>query len=328
MYKVSVREGEQAVGIDSIISDRPDDLYLACASYEPRSTAVTDLLSSSYQAERAIVYMNEEILGSTCGGRVDAAAQKIAAALERRGGKVIEARGSWLDPQKQFEALQGAIIEQNLRGAEFVRSVSLDATTFNREALLVTLVLLRAHFKRAVIRILYVSPDDHGDWLSRGFRSVRSVIGFPGIQDPTLPTALIVLSGFEYDRVVRVANEYEPAKVFLGIGNPATSPNFLERNKEEQKLFLAQQDIESFEFPADSIQSCAVRLQELIEAHAPHYNLVLAPMSTKLSTVGAYLAAEQNPQVQITYCVPGEYNVDNYSTGTKDLYTEQISYGE
>jgi len=47
-------------------------------------------------------------------------------------------------------------------------------------------------------------------------------------------------------------------------------------------------------------------------------------MSTKLSTLGALLVAESHPEVQLTYCLPGEYNVEHYSSGARSLFIDYI----
>jgi hypothetical protein len=183
---------------------------------------------------------------------------------------------------------------------------------------------LRSGEPRSMIRVLYVSPTDHGPWLSRGFRNVRNVVGFSGVHDPTQPTVLVVLTGFEPDRVLKVIDEHEPRKVLMGIGDPPTTDRFLARNIAEQQLVLSRQDVEEFRFSAANIQECYEQLRGILEPYLVSNNVVIAPMSTKLSTLAVLLLTEQFPQVQITYCVPGEYNVREYSSGAKDLFVEVL----
>ena len=47
-------------------------------------------------------------------------------------------------------------------------------------------------------------------------------------------------------------------------------------------------------------------------------------MSTKLSTIGALLTVEAHPEMQLTYCVPGEYNIRDYSQGIRSIFIETI----
>lgn len=48
------------------------------------------------------------------------------------------------------------------------------------------------------------------------------------------------------------------------------------------------------------------------EAHA-NMNLVVAPMNSKISTLGAALAARVNPDIQLCYAPAVTYNFENYS---------------
>jgi hypothetical protein len=154
---------------------------------------------------------------------------------------------------------------------------------------------------------------------------IRNIMGFAGTQLPALPTVLVILSGFEPERTTRVIEEHEPSKVLLGIGNPPTDKSFLERNvKEQQKLILARQDVERFDFPADSVVACASRLEEIIAKYVGAYNIIIAPMSTKVSTLAAMIVAEHHSDIQLTYCLPGEYNVDSYSKGVKMVLSEEL----
>jgi len=146
-------------------------------------------------------------------------------------------------------------------------------------------------------------------------------MGFSGIQDPNRQSVLVVLSGFEPERTLKLIEEHEPARVLLGIGNPPTDQRFLERNKTEQKLVLARQDVQRFDFPADDVIECESVLSNLIKPLIPRFNVVLAPMSTKLSTLSAFLVATRYPELQLTYALPGEYNLNSYSSGAKAIYS-------
>ena len=328
MDRSKVDELKEAGGIDSIQHSSPDDLFLVCASYEPRSITTAECLAETYRAKKGIIYLNKEFLENRSRDKVQANINTLDKILSQYCEQVFQVRGSWLDPAHQFISLRDAMVPEDSESFYQGQRITLDSTTFNREALLATMVLLYAHYPKAQIRITYVSPGNHGEWLSRGFRAVRSVIGFPGVQEPTRPTVVVGLSGFEPERLMKVIEEYEPQKVLLGIGDPPTAEKFLKRNQEEQKLVLGRQDVEEFRFPADSIKRCAECLEGLLSTYIAEYNVILAPMSTKLSTVATFLVAERCAEIQVAYCVPGEYNVDDYSTGAESLYIEDVIYDE
>jgi hypothetical protein len=309
-------------GLPGIIPDEPDDIYIAAASFEPRSIALTDTLSDGYQALWGFVYVNTDFLAGTAAATVQNTLNGLRDRLQARCKHVNVIGGNWEQADIQVRALRDAfdLVQPNAT----VERITIDATTFNRESLIVCLALLRSQFPHSRVRLLYVSPERHGTWLSRGFRKVRNIVGFAGIQQPSRATVLFVLSGFEADRTIKIIEEYEPNRVFLGIGDPPTVPGFLQRNISEHKLVLSRTDVEEFRFPADSIQACAAALEGRIDVVARFANIVIAPMSTKLSTVGAFIVSERHPEIQLAYCLPGEYNTSDYSAGTGRVFVEEL----
>lgn len=304
----------------------PDDLFVACASFEDRSKSVSLNLPADYKAASALVYVNREFLCDAPGARTRRNLYQMIEALARRVGSVRVAEGSWLCAQTQWGVLRGAL-DASLTSENTNPSITIDTTTFNRESLLVTALLLRTRFPASPIRLLYAAPDSHGEWLSRGFRAVRNVIGFAGIQHPSRPTLLVVLSGFESERTLKLIEEHEPALVLLGIGDPPTRKEFLRRNELEHRVVLARQGVRKFQFPANDVEGCRAALAAELTRVVASYNIVLAPMSTKISTLAALAACETFPQVQITYCLPSEYNIDDYSTGVSKIYETTMPIG-
>jgi hypothetical protein len=285
-----------------------DDLFITSASYEERSLELTKALSKTYKASKAIVYIHQEFFPDDAGKSTENL-KGIQEFLWKCCDVVEVVKGSWLDPTTQLLQLRSAILQDNKisgRGFPSLGNITIDATTFTRETLMLLVELLRVNLPAPNIRILYVSPKDHGEWLSRGFRSIRNVLGFPGIQEGRNPTALVVLSGFEPERTLQIIEEHEPKKVLLGIGDPPTSEKFKQRNENDQKIILARQEVELFKFPANDMDTCAKELDIIFTELKKRYNVIAAPMSTKLSTLAMVLACEKHREVQITYCLPGE----------------------
>ena len=301
----------------------PDDLFLTCASFEPRSLVAAECLPPAYHARHAIIYANTDALEGSQGLSTRPNLYKLITTLARHAESVDVVEGSIFDVSKQLETLRKALLT-DWRPQDQQPAVTIDTTTFNREPLLIACALLRSFQPKPTIRTVYVSPSDHGPWLSRGFRSVRNVVGFSGVQDPSQPTILAVLAGFEPDRVLKVIDEHEPKKVLMGIGDPPTTERFLARNIAEQQLVLSRQDVEEFRFATTDIHECYVQLRSLVEPCLRDSNVVLAPMSTKLSTLAVLLLVEEFPQIQVTYCVPGEYNVREYSSGADTLFIDGL----
>lgn len=327
MNKWKIEEFRRHGGLGTARDGMPDDVFLVCASYEPRSVALAESLRREYRSKRAIIYVNREFLDGPGGAKTKPNLERLREILIEHCDSVDVAEGSWLDPKAQLLSLRDALVPRHSVGMHEAM-ITFDTTTFNREALLTAAILLHVHFPKSPIRAVYVSPEDHGGWLSRGFRCVRNVMGFAGIQQASRSSVLAVLSGFEPERTLKIIEEHEPIKVLLGIGDPPTTHKFLERNVNEQTLILSRQDVESFTFPADNIEECWECLERLLRPYLHEYNLMLAPMSTKLSTLGAFLMAECHPEIQISYCIPGEYNIEDYSIGADNVFVDQIPFGK
>lgn len=318
----SVSELVNSGGLPTVRDGLADDMFLVSASYEDRTLTVVQSLSSQYRARRGIVYVNRELLKDPFIDKVRPHLEELNKLLALRCESVERVEGSWLDPRAQLLALRDGLV--TAADQKQTEAITIDTTTFNRESLLTAIALLRNHFPSSTMRVAYTSPQKHGDWLSQGYRTVRNVMSFAGIQQSSLPTVLMVLSGFEPERTLKLIEEHEPSKVLLGIGDPPTNRQFLQRNLDEQKLILARQEVQKFTFPASDMIACRESLESLIGPYLRTHNIAVAPMSTKLSTLAVFLIAENHPEIQITYCVPGEYNSDNYSSGSDKVFIGEL----
>lgn len=323
MKSLSIDDFKLTGGLRTLRDGLPDDLFLVCSSYEPRALAVVDSFSVEYRARWGLIYVNKEVLEDTKSRDAETNLARLKESLDSHCDSVTQVIGSWRDPLVQMTELRKALFAQATEPPS-PTVITLDTTTFNREALLTSVALLRSRFPSSTIRALYTSPVQHGEWLSQGFRCVRNVMSFAGIQQPSLPTVLVVLSGFEPERTIKLIEEHEPSKVLLGIGDPPTNQAFLERNVNEQKLILARQEVERFVFPANGIRQCWDTLEELLKPYWGNFNVVLAPMSTKLSTLAVFLTARRHPDLQVTYCVPGDYNSEDYSRGISGVFVDEL----
>ncbi len=309
-------------GISTSIKSQDDDLLVVSASYEPRCTFVPCNLNKQYRVKASLLYVNREFINGDSGRPVRDNMYRALDRLGRHSDRVIVVEGSLFSAVDQMASLQKAFEGISLGGVGL--RATLDCTTFSRESLFTTASMMRAAYGDISINVLYASAMDHGGWLSRGHRMLRNIVGFSGVHYPSRPTVVVVLSGFEPERTRKIIEEHEPSLVLLGVGDPPTDRSFLERNLADHKLVLSRQEVISFKFPAANILGCAKVLAGIVETYLSTHNIVLAPMSTKLSTLGALIVAERHPEIQVTYCVPGEYNVDEYSTGVRTLYSESL----
>ena len=206
-----------------------------------------------------------------------------------------------------------------------------DVTAFTRENLLIILSLLRDLCRVGDrITIAYAGAQAYsvtgGDWLSRGYGDVRSVLGYPGELRPSQGEQLIVLVGYEDSRAEKLIRTYEPALLALGHCGDGQDidERFHPKNVElHKRLQLIRQQVDSFTFSCSDPFAARDDILARVRMY-PAHNSVVAPMNTKLSTVGAALAAFEEPRIQLCYLPAREYNEAGYSTGSGQCYLYEL----
>jgi hypothetical protein len=205
-----------------------------------------------------------------------------------------------------------------------------DITTFTHEYLLILFKVLsryRSNFKN--ITFGYTAADEYDvgtakeeKWLSKGVSEIRSVLGYPGEILPSEDIHLIILAGFETDRVAKMIEAYEPKYISVGDGlscgkdsdaHEDTNKHFI------QKLKTMYPQVETFSFPCYDVRGASIIVDEQVLKY-PNAGVVVAPMNNKISTLGAALSAINNPKIQLCYAQANEYNYDKYSSASTDCY--------
>lgn len=332
-------------GLFTISPPEPDDLFIACASFEPRSSCLAECMIGGYHTKKSAIYVNREFLGiDSTSSNVEVMSKHLVQSSEHFLGVSI---GSWEDATAQFRILRKLLAPDGIR--EEPLRITVDISTFNREALIACLTILRWAYPNSCLRLAYVSPQEYNPsgratlqekaqgeianldpaviqenvWLSRGFRKLRNAIGFPGFQKPNLPSLLILLPGYEVERPLTLVDNLEPSIVFLGKPIDSTKDEFYDRSLQSKdqmlRLFKARQPVHEFEFSCKVIDKTFNALKALVEKHYESHNIFLTSFSTKPTLIAELLLAEKFDKLQLTSSIPGEYNVTDYSQGTHEV---------
>ncbi|MDB4950151.1 MAG: hypothetical protein JWM27_2800 [Gemmatimonadetes bacterium] len=297
------------------VGDTPDVL-ICSASFEERCVAVP-LNVASDSLKHALVFHNRALRGL--------AQQNLRKLRSKFGRKLIPVGHDGSGPIAFADIARPALARVlDVPAINFL----IDITTFTHENLLILLSLLREMKREAdTFTVTYAAAADYGEWLSRGFSDVRSVLGYPGEMRPSQGEHLIVLCGYEADRAERLIRTYEPAHLSVGHCNEFASiaPHLHQRNLEFHKRLLQfRSQVDTFDFGCDDPSTaCEHILREV--RRVPGYNAVVAPMNTKLSTVGSALAAFQNPAIQLCYVPAHEYNEPSYSLPGEMCYVFKLT---
>ena len=307
------------------LSDRLSDgvdVLICSASFESRCLSIPLSLPPD-AVRKAFVFEGSEDVG---GLRVHA--RRICEHLGSNAKRVS------IDLSDPLSVADGVFQSLSIYGSE-TEHVLVDITTFTRETLLIILRTLHDVLpKNAKVKLAYTAAQEYAvglieeeKWLARGISDIRSVLGYPGSMVPTRKFHLVVMVGFEHERATRLIETFEPASLSLGFGAPGISINdrLQAINAEfHKRLVNMYGPVISFEFSCVNPQEVYRTLNHQIEVF-PRHNVVIAPLNTKISVVGAGLCALHNEDVQLCYAAASSYNIDGYSVPSDDCYLFSIS---
>ena len=297
----------------------PFDLFICSASFEDRSLSVPMAIG---RQEPCILAYNEDYF-SVLSDNLSTLKTAFPNTL------VCNMRAD--DPLQTADAISRNIdLAWPDAGQNQTIRIAVDITTFTRESLLMLMryIWLRMdHRHRLVLyyiraREYSVGVDDTKKWLSSGIREVRSVVGYPGTFLPSRQNHLILMTGFEDVRALRLVSEWEPSVLSLGVADSADRDTAEHQHINEERRRRVQNvfgPVRHFLFSAYDPFRARMSLESQA-AVSSTMNTLIAPMNTKIATVGAALAACRNPDIQLCYAQADLYNYRGYSTPGDTVY--------
>lgn len=219
--------------------------------------------------------------------------------------------------------------------------VAIDATCFTRELLgmlLFALSVKRQQISSIVVHYVATGKDGYATqneklpederWLTKGILEIRSIVGYPGDFSSERKRRVIALAGHESKRLLEILEFIEPEQLSIGnetkgsstvVGAETISKNVADELRDRIPI----PNINEVTFHANSINDTFESVSTLLKSYDDE-NVFLVPMNTKLSFIGAALAALQNRNVRMVYAVPEVYN-PNYSKGAGKLTSHDIT---
>jgi hypothetical protein len=300
------------------------DVFICSASFEKRCLAIPRVVAGR-SPSRVLISENQnhiELHGQNPG--------ILRNLFAGRGAMVFGDTGN---PLRTADALLAAL--RDCAGPT-VRTVVVDVTAFTHEGLLILLRLLPMSFPTATFYLGYTRAAEYSvgepletKWLSRGVSDVRPILGYSGEFIPWRPLHLILLGGFESDRALELIRTLEPTHISLGIARAGESNSEFDvlamQNIAQIKAIYGGADEFTFHpySPASAHHAIAERTQAI-----PAFNVAVAPMSTKLSTIGAALAAIEHEEIQLCYPQAVLYNYLRYSRSADSAFLVQVEAAE
>lgn len=302
---------------------KPVDVFICSSSFEDRCLTIPYKYDPPL-IKKALIVENKNIK------QVKKNAERLRKHFE---GKYNDILISTIDPLVAADNMKEILVETVFHD-DNCRKVAVDISTFTHESLLILLnLLLSFKLNNQSISLLYNSasdysidePDIENKWLSSGVLNIRTIVGYPGIHNPTWKTHLLLFVGYEHNRALKLIEMLEPSTITLGCGKIGTETN---KNHQEAsayfhslvtKMAVRFADVECIEFSCNDPFSVKETIIEQVKKY-DRYNIVIAPMNTKLSTVGTGLAAFDEKRIQLCYSSAIQYNFNGYSVPGDTVY--------
>ncbi|MGY5847345.1 hypothetical protein ACW6QP_07975 [Salegentibacter sp. HM20] len=288
------------------------DIILCSASFEERSFAFTEEIQD-LKFKKAFIFQIIDF-----DSKIAQNTEKIKDLLKCQNTRIVDLKIN--DPKRSFLNIYHNISEI-FQGEG--KNITIDATTFTHECLLMLLRIVK-RFKRTedVVKFYYNGASQYSfnelnnneKWLTKGVKSTRSIIGYPGYSDPSKKNHLIILFGFEKERSLRLIDEFDYDVISLAYGSREKSitPEHQTLNEQRHDEILSLHS-NAKKFNISLVDPIFTKNQILDYVQNLDENIVIAPMNNKLSTIGAGLAAIENPSIQLYYLQPNVYNTKGYS---------------
>lgn len=299
--------------INTIEPSIPDDVFVCCASFEPRCIGVTERLSSTYRAQFSIMFWYKEPDRTTLRKKF---AEAMRQKLEKVSPNLVIIESPRNQPINGIKELREKSSEIGLSLSN--KRITIDISTFTKQYTLVLLKLLDGLESGNQIRVLYTEPIEYGPRrggrLTEGLRQIVSVPFFGGHYSFQRKKLLVLFLGYEGERALAIWEDYAPDKTIAFIGKPGYRKGWERISEELNHRLLEMPIVEKRVAPTLDPTEVFKNLEQIYETHRS-WNIYVAPLGSKLQALGIYLFAKRHPDVQIVYAIPLEYIEEDYSEG-------------
>jgi len=279
------------------------DIFITVASWEERFWLGFEREMNQYSPANVLMYYYKEYAERTSSHR-----EKVKQLCEKKGIGFHPYEVSFKEGKESWKILYETLTELKVTK----KTITLDITTMPRETIWTILNLLDE--RDAEIKYIYYKPEGyHEEWLSRNADKPRIVYKMGGIAKLGVPTKLVILTGYDVDRVQQLIDFFEPEATFLGIqtGNQLDNQN---RNIARHQKFKNEPDVILFDVDAYSEDRGFAAIEQQISGHVKHLNVIMSSLGPKLSAIALYKIHKRYPDTALAYAPSKEFNPE-YSHG-------------
>lgn len=255
-------------------------------------------------------------------------------ALSQGGGlkphPLIFPRSDLVGMTKAVDALMGEYL-RSYRGA-----VVIDASVFPKDRFWMLMDYF-THVNPSIrVFVVYTEPAHYATelntdgWLSKGVKRIIRVPGFNGRQNPRKQSLLVLIVGHEKERMEITIKNVEPQKIVLigqGLqqhGNAIPMlPRWIVDQLGDDYSNLVDRD-GSVEIGSRDHLGTKQAIQAVFDRFEVEYNVIISANGTKLQSLGALLACQENRAIAAIYAEPQIYNSQAYSVGVAQTWVVRV----
>lgn len=288
------------------------ELLITVASWEQRFLLGLKGLVAESHPRNLLVYHFEEY------DEYSAENRRIVDQLCKDSGVSLESfSGSFRDPVKTWRTIYDTLKLDKLDG----KTVVIDFTTMPRETLWTLLNLLEG--SSAAISYVYHRPERYNDnWLSRDPGKPRLVYKLAGEAKLGARTLLLVLTGYDPERVAQLVRFFDPHHTLLGIQTGEQYHN-QSMNVSKYRQYERQPGFTIFGLDAYSGDHGFMAIEHQLKSYLQGYNIVMSSLGPKPSAIALYRLKREYPQTALAYAPSNEFNRE-YSYGIGECVKGKI----
>lgn len=291
---------------------KPDDVFIGCASFEDRTTAIVDKFFDEYKVANSFIFKYDERNRTAIR---DQNFEKLKNALALHSENLFAIICDHHDPLDGVSKIRDLLDTRAIVLRD--RSIAIDITTFTKQYLLVLLKFIEQQ-KPKSIRLFYSEPEDYAvKWskpLSYGLIDIVSVPSYGGHFYMEKENLLILMLGYEGDRAYSIWESFTPHKTIILIGRPSFRNLWEGRVEEFNKKLISNLPKDSIDYiPTLDPFAVSRKLDSLIKRYSGAYNISISPLGPKPQVVGCYLSSTEHPDIQIVYAIPKLHEEEYFS---------------
>jgi len=243
--------------------------------------------------------------------------EEVRGACGREGVVFRDVQLRYGDPVFTWKRITSSLTGLDVQG----RGVLLNITTMPREAIWTALWMLQQLGAR-VTYVYYEAQGYNSEWLTRDPGMPRLVLKMSGSMMFGAETVLLVVTGYDTERVEQLRGSYEPTVTLLGVQE--SSETDLKRNKYPHlQQFGTSPGVKLFGVDAFSADHGQQAIQKQLAPYLGRSNIVMTSAGPKLSAIALYKLHCLFPETALAYTPSGEINRE-YSRGIGKPYSGDL----